>query len=103
MPIAAPGASASAGPPSGSSIWNSFTRDSSSDVKGFAAAATALLVRIVEGEAALQLLFGIFDRVAEPGAAAGPHADPHADRRLAALGEQCLYALRRGIRHQQGL
>src|SRR6516165_7024156 len=43
------------------------------------------------------LLIGIFERVAEPGAAAGPHADPHADRRLAALGEQRLYALCRRI------
>src|SRR5262249_40267702 len=108
------------------------------NVKGLAAAATALLVRIVESEAALQLLFdvvhlgpedehdrlridqyrhplvfddfveftllvGIFDRVAEPRAAAGPHADPHADRRLAAFGEQRLYALRCSVRHRQDL
>src|SRR5207249_3364812 len=108
------------------------------DVEGLAAAAAALLVRIAESEAALQLLFevihlgpedehdrfwidqyrhalvfddlvefallvGIFDRVAKPRAAARAHADPHADRRLAAPGEQRLYALRRSFRHQQGL
>src|SRR3954454_6395724 len=38
----------------------------------------------------LALLVGIFERVAEAGAAARPHADAHADRRLAALGKQCL-------------
>src|SRR6516165_425715 len=49
------------------------------------------------------LLVSIFERVAEPRAAAGPHADPYTNRRLAALGEQRLDALRRSVRHRQGL
>src|SRR6516162_8233171 len=51
----------------------------------------------------LTLFIGVFDRVAETGAAARTHANAHPDRRLAALGEERLDPLRRGVRHHQGL
>src|SRR6266853_1623226 len=94
-----------------------------SNVERLAAAAAALLVRVAEDKARLELLLdvihlgaedehdgfgvdedchplvlddfvefallvGVFDRVAEPRAAARPHADAHSQGRLAATGEQ---------------
>src|SRR5258708_6041635 len=51
----------------------------------------------------LALLIGIFERVAEARATARPHADANSYRGLAAVGEERLDALRRGVRHRQGL
>src|SRR5207248_2328069 len=51
----------------------------------------------------LALLVGIFERVAEARAAARPHANANSDGRLATLDEKRLDALRRGVRHRQGL
>src|SRR5205814_8333966 len=48
-------------------------------------------------------LVGVFERVGQTRAAAGAHPDPYPDRGLAATGEQRLYALRRGIRHDHSL
>src|SRR4051794_22333314 len=63
IPTAKPEPAASSGGPSGSSIWNSFMENGfglgGSDVEGFAAAAAALLVRIAESEARLDLVFDI--------------------------------------------
>src|ERR1700736_2438725 len=51
----------------------------------------------------LALLVGIFERVAETRAAARPHADANSSGRFAAVGEQRLDALRRGVRSPIGL
>src|SRR6266851_852467 len=49
------------------------------------------------------LLVGVFDRIAEPRAAPGAHADAHPQGRLAAPGQQRLDPRCRGIRHHQSL
>src|SRR5260370_17623859 len=48
-------------------------------------------------------LIGIFERVAEARATTRPHADANSDRGFAPVGEERLDALRRGVRHRQGL
>src|SRR6267154_1532800 len=51
----------------------------------------------------LALLVGIFERVGQPRAAARAHPDADAERRLAALDEQCPDPLRRGFSYRQCL